>query len=250
MIDIELITEQNFGSSGIGVRSGQIAHGDNSIELSAANVVVTREQFDKSYVEGTTSVILRDVFVTTVEKVPKTEIVTKYEVEARPLSPPVGSQTGAVTDLAQWIYDGATDSWIPNLGVIQQNADGAFIVNELVVGMSLKQAIQQNHILPFIESWEQLNGIVLGKSDVNNANNPTAKSVYHNMAETWWVDNREVLWKFKDINGLTINWDDYGILAASANNITPIQMTNYINDWRKYDLKNSEIIMTEEPSNS
>ena len=80
--DIDLITEQNFVSSGIGVKSGQIAHGDNSLELSAATVVVTREQFDKSYVKGTTSVILRDVFVTSVEQVPKTEIVTKFDVEA------------------------------------------------------------------------------------------------------------------------------------------------------------------------
>jgi len=228
--DIDLITEQNFGSSGIGVKSGQIAHGDNSIEFGTASPtnVVTREQFDKSYVEGTTSVILRDMFVTTVEQVPKTEIVTKTEVEARPLIPPVGSQTGTISDLAQWIYDGTADSWLPNLGVLQRDASGVFIVNDLVVGMSLKQAIQQNHITPIIDMWEELQHLA---RDHDNS----VEVEYHNMAQEWWVKNRDVLRNFKDINGLTMNWDDYGILASSAYTITSTQIGNYISDWGDLD---------------
>ncbi len=228
--DIDLITEQNFGSSGTGVRSGQIAHGDNSIEFGTASPtnVVTREQFDKSYVEGTTSVILRDVFVTTVEQVPKTEIVTKTEVEARPLIPPVGSQTGTISDLAQWIYDGTADSWLPNLGVLQQDATGAFLSNKLVVGMSLKQAIQQNHIPLFIDMWEEL-------QHEARSNDNTIEVEYHNRAQEWWIKNREVLRNFKDINGLTMNWDDYGILASSANRITRTQMQNWMSDWGTLD---------------
>jgi len=228
--DIDLITEQNFGSSGIGVKSGQIAHGDNSIEFGTASPtnVVTREQFDKSYVEGTTSVILRDMFVTTVEQVPKTEIVTKTEVEARPLIPPVGSQTGTISNLAQWIYDGTADSWLPNLGVLQRDASGVFIVNDLVVGMSLKQAIQQNHITPIIDMWEELQHLA---RDHDNS----VEVEYHNMAQEWWVKNRDVLRNFKDINGLTMNWDDYGILASSAYSITSTQIGNYISDWGDLD---------------
>ena len=228
--DIDLITEQNFGTSGIGVRSGQIAHGDNSIEFGTASPtnVVTREQFDKFYVEGTTNVILRDMFVTTVEQVPKTEIVTKTEVEARPLMPPVGSQTGTISDLAQWIYDGAADSWLPNLGVLQQDASGEFLSNVLIVGMSLKQAIQQNHITPIIDMWEEL------QHEARDHDN-SVEVEYHNRAQEWWIKNRDVLRKFKDINGLTMNWDDYGILASAASTITETQIGNYISDWGALD---------------
>ena len=193
--DIELITEQKFGSSGIGVKSGQIAHGDNSIEFGTASPtnVVTREQFDKSYVEGTTSVILRDMFVTTVEQVPKTEIVTKTEVEARPLIPPVGSQTGTISNLAQWIYDGTADSWLPNLGVIQRNEDGEFIVDNLVVGLSLKEAVQRGFIALIADDYDLLNTNA-------QSNDSTIEAEYYQAARTWWVTNRDVLRNFKNVN--------------------------------------------------
>jgi len=226
--DIELITEQSFGSSEIGVKSGQIAHGDNSIDFSTANVVVTREQFDKFYTEGTTNIILRDMFVTTVEQVPKTEVVTKYEVEARPLNPPIGAQTGTLSDLAQWVYDAGTDSWLPNFEVLQQNEDGEFIIDNLVVGMSLKQAIQQNYITPFIEAWEELVHVA---RDHDNS-----KEVeYYNRAQAWWIDNREELRRFKNVNGQTIDWMDYDILASSAYQVSETKIYNYLRDWVDID---------------
>ena len=226
--DIELITEQKFGSSGIGVKSGQIAHSDNSIEFSTANVVITREQFDRFYNEETTNVILRDMFVTTVEQVPKTEVVTKYEVEARPLDPPIGAQTGTVSDLAQWVYDASTDSWLPNLGVIQQNEDGEYIVDSLVVGLSLKAAIQRGFITPFYDNYELL---------VSNArnNNNTMEEEYYQAAQTWWITNREVLRRFKNINGQDIDWNDYDILANNAYQVRETQINYYISDWGDLD---------------
>ena len=226
--DIELITEQKFGSSGIGIKSGQIAHGDNSIEFSANNTIIERSNFENFYVEGTTNVILKDMFVTTIEQVPKTEIVTKYEVEARPLDPPIGGQSGTVSTLAQWIYDAGTSSWLPNLGVIQQNEDGAFIVDNLVVGLSLKAAVQRGFISRIADEYEEL---------LTNAqsNDSTIEAEYYQAARTWWVTNREVLRSFKNINGQDINWNDYDILANNAYQVRDSKISDYFSDWTDFD---------------
>ena len=229
--DIELITEQKFGSSGIGVKSGQISHGDNSIEFGTASPsnVVTREQFDRFYIKGTTNVILRDMFVTTVEQVPKTEVVTKYEVEARPSDPPFGGGTGTVSELAQWVYDSSTDSWLPNLGVIQQNEDGEYIVDDLVVGLSLKAAIQRGFITPIFEyGYEELTSNA-------RSNDNTIEQEYYEAAQAWWITNREVLRRFKNVNGQDIDWNDYDILANNAYQVRETQIGYYISDWVDLD---------------
>ena len=214
-----------------GILSGQISHNDDAILLGKSNKIIQRDIFDSVYQDGNTKIVLKDFFVVSIDEVPITKSIINTDIEAQPMESPIGVNgnnntdfTGALSVKEQWVYDGAEDSWIPNLNVIQTDEDGNFNFNTLVDGIPLPVAIKKNLInWPFDDSYE-FGGSGSGGDSFN-------LGTFQTKLREWFHKNKNILFKFVNINGEKYDWGQYGVFDATSTQITEGSVFQFFADF-------------------